>query len=221
MKRIIRNLTNVNLQVVNILAIYQQATENEIIQGKKWYKEANELTKLMAIKYNLSQIQTAGILASLSPGTNWNQNVIDANHLCTALNLGERPDNIVVTTYNQNKDKACKIYSQVQITENECFKLIKGCSVKINKTSSFFLNILHDRSDVVTIDRHSFRVNLGLTELPDISLTERRYCIMSDAYKLTALRLEINPIELQAITWLTFRRLNIIVREPVYENSPF
>jgi hypothetical protein len=220
MKQIIKNLTNVNLQVFNILAIYNQASENEVINGTKWYKDANNMTKLMAEKYNLTHIQTAGIVASLSPGTNWNQNIIDANHLCSFLKAGQSIDNIVVTTYNQNKFKAFKIYQNSQITKNECFKLILGASVRVNKTSSFFLNILHpDQSDIVTIDRHSFRVNLGLTELPAIALTEKRYRIMAQAYKTASLKLNINPIDLQAITWLTFRRINVIVKE--YENAPF
>jgi len=220
MKQIIKNLSNVNLQVINILAIYNQASENEVTNGKNWYKDANELTRLMAVKYELTHIQTAGIIASLSPGTNWNQNIIDANHLCSYLKMGQSIDNIVVTTYNQNKFKAVKIYFTTQITENECFKLILGASKKVNKTSSFFLNILHpDCSDCVTIDRHSFRVNLGLTELPQIALTEKRYRIMAEAYKKTAKKINLNPIELQAITWLTFRRLNVRLNE--YEITPF
>jgi hypothetical protein len=220
MNKIIKNLTNVNLQVLNILAIYNQASENEVINGTKWYRDANNMTKLMAEKYNLTHIQTAGIVASLSPGTNWNQNIIDANHLCSYLKAGLKLNNVTVTTYGQNKDKAYKIYLNPQITGAECFKLILGASVRVNKTSSFFLNILHpDQSDIVTIDRHSFRVNLGLTELPQIALTEKRYRIMTEAYKKASKKIQINPIDLQAITWLTFRRLNVTV--PKTEITPF
>jgi hypothetical protein len=141
MKRIIKQLQNVNFQVNNILEIYKQSTDNEIISGKQWYKQANEISRLMAVKYNLTEIQTAGIIASLSPGTNWNQNIIDANNLCSLLNVGKHINSIVCTTYGQNKLKAYYLYQNRDISKNECFKVLLGCSIKVNKTSSFFLNI--------------------------------------------------------------------------------
>jgi hypothetical protein len=51
MKQLTRKLSNVNLQVKNILAIYEQATPDELISGKLWYKQANELVNLMSLKY--------------------------------------------------------------------------------------------------------------------------------------------------------------------------
>jgi hypothetical protein len=222
MKRIIKQLQNVNFQVNNILEIYKQSSDNEIIEGKQWYKQANELSKLMAVKYNLTVIQTSGIIAALSPGTNWNQNIIDANNLCSLLNVGKDIHAIVCTTYNQNKLKASYLYHNRNLTKNEVFQILLGRSKKVNKTSSFFLNILSPESDdICTIDRHAYRINLGITESIDVPLTEKRYLCMNKAYKQASNQLNISSIELQAIVWLTFKRLNNIIRNKQFEDVPF
>ena len=222
MKAINRQFEKVGLQVHNILQIYNQATDDELINGKQWYCQANQLADLMSVKYNLTVIQTAGILSALSPGTNWNQNIIDANHLCTLLNENKDIRSIVVTTYGNNRDKAYQIYCCPEYTEKQVFKLLLGQSKTVNKTSSFFLNILHpDCADILTIDRHSIRVNLGITEHISIALTEKRYLLLASAYKQASLKLNISAIELQAITWLIFRRLHVKVRVQKFEDSPF
>jgi hypothetical protein len=215
-------LKNVNLQVINILQIYKQSTEDEILSGKQWYHQASDISKLMAVKYQLTDIQTAGIIAALSPGTNWSQNIIDANNLCSLLHVGKDIHSITCTTYNKNKLKAHYLWLNSNLTENEVFTCLLGASKHVNKTSSFFINILHpESSENVTIDRHAFRINLGITELPAIALTECRYKLMENAYKTASYKLNISAIELQAIVWLTFRRLNNIIRDKQFDIVPF
>lgn len=222
MKRVYKHLKNVNFQAHNILKIYKQSTDNEIISGKLWYKQAHDIAELMAIKYNITEIQAAGIIAALSPGTNWNQNIIDSNNLCSLLQVNKDIHSITVTTYGQNKLKAHYLWLNSQLTEKEVFLIILGASKQVNKTSSFFLNILHpDKDDICTIDRHAYRINLGITETLSIPLTECRYKVMNSAYKLAGKQLDISAIELQAITWLTFRRLNNIIRDKQFETAPF
>jgi hypothetical protein len=222
MKKIIRQLQDSNFQCKNILEIYKQANNEEISSGKIWYKQTNEISRLMAVKYNLTVIQTSGIIAALSPGTNWNQNIIDANNLCSLLNVGKNIKAIVCTTYNQNKFKASYLWQNSQLTKIEVFQVLLGCSKKVNKTSSFFLNILNPEiDDICTIDRHAYRINLGLTESIDVPLTEKRYLCMNSAYKQASKQINISSIELQAITWLTFRRLNNIIYNKQFEVVPF
>jgi hypothetical protein len=222
MKRVIKQLQNVNFQVFNILEIYKQASNEDISLGKLWYYQANDIARLMAVKYNLKIEQTAGIIAALSPGTNWNQNIIDANNLCSLLGTGKDIHSITCTTYGQNKLKASYLYQNSQLTKNEIFQVLLGCSRKVNKTSSFFLNILQpDCDDLCTIDRHAYRINLGITESIDVPLTEKRYLCMNKAYKQASSQLNISAIELQAITWLTFRRLNNIIRDKEFDIVPF
>jgi hypothetical protein len=222
MKNLDHKFSNIKLQTANILAIYKQANSRDISEGKNWYIKANDISRLMAVKYKLCEAQTAGIIAALSPGANWPQNIIDANNLCSLLGTGKDINRITCTTYNANKLKAAYIYSHSELSENEIFVILLGSSKKVNKTSSFYLNILHpELSDNITIDRHSSRVNLGT----DINLshapTEKRYKFMEAAYKIASNQLQISAIELQAITWITFRRLNSIIRDKQFEEVPF
>jgi hypothetical protein len=222
MKRVIKQLNNVKFQVNNILEIYRQSSDNEIIEGCRWYQQANQIAELMSKKYNLPIETTAGIISALSPGTNWSQNIIDANHLISLLQAGKSIKAITCTTYGPNKFKAHYLYLNPQLTKNEIFKILLGASKKVNKTSSFYLNILQpDSADIVTIDRHAFRINLGITDMINISLTEKRYLTMNQAYIEASKLLEINAIALQAVTWLTFRRLNNIIRDKQFDEVPF
>jgi hypothetical protein len=221
-KQIINRLANQSIQVSNIMDIFGRATPEEISAGKVWYQQANEIANLMAVKYNLSVPQCAGIISALSPGTSWSQNIIDANNFCTLLNEGKDVRSITVTTYGNNKVKAYIIYCSPELSEEEIYIALRGASKHVNKTSSFYMNILHpDRDELITIDRHSFRVNLGIEELIPIALTEKRYKTMAGAYKSASAILGYNAIELQAITWLVFRRLFITVRLQEFEESPF
>ena len=214
--------TNIRLQSKNIIAIYDQSSQGEKIEGKAWYKNANNLCRVMSEKYNLTLPQVVGIISALSPGTNWNQNVIDANTLCSLLGAGKDIRSITCTTYHRNKLKASYLWLHSELSEGEIFTILLDASKKVNKTSSFYLNILHpELSDNVTIDRHSCRVNLGVTVLPDQRLTEKKYKAMESAYKSASSQLQISAIELQAITWITFRRINNIIRDKQFEVVPF
>lgn len=222
MKRIIKQLSNVQFQVNNILELYKLAEPEEIISGRQWYKQANELANVMAVKYNITLFQSAGIISALSPGIGWSQNIVDANNLCSLLNSGKDIHSVTVTTYGNNKDKAYTIYSSPELSEEAIYKLLLGASKQVNKTSSFYVNLLHpDKDEIVTIDRHAYRINLGIEELPDIALTEKRYRTMVQAYKIASNEIEYSAIELQAITWLIFRRLYITVKEAKFEDVPF
>jgi hypothetical protein len=222
MKQVIKRLNNVNIQVKNILSIYLLASLSEIEEGKQWYYNAHNLCRAMSDKYNLPLHTIVGILSALSPGTNWNQNIIDCNGLCSLLAAGKDIHKITCTTYNNNKLKAGYIYAHPELTDNEVYIVLLGFRKHVNKTASFYLNILHPEQDNnITIDRHSFRVNLGLSDTPDIALTEKRYRVMQLAYINASKNINVNAIQLQAITWLTFRRINNIIREKSFEIAPF
>jgi hypothetical protein len=224
MKKLIQQrLNNPDLQVKNIIRLYSKAYPEEIQSGKAWYKQANEIASVMADKYQLSIIQTAGIISALSPGTNWSQNIVDANNFCSLLSTGKYYRSITVTTYGNNREKAYLIYCSPELDESGIFKLLLGASKKVNKTSSFFLNILHpDNDQIVTIDRHTYRINLGITEIPESApLTEKRYFLMNSAYQKASKELEISAIELQAVVWLVFRRLYVTVPATKFEEVPF
>ena len=212
----------------NILQFYQEnVVPANYHEGLGWYQRAYEICVWYSKKYNKPVNVIAGMLAALSPGTNWAQNIVDLENVLNGLQTNKRFDRITVTSYNSNKLKAIAIYSMH--TDNEIFKKLKGSSKEINKTSSFFLNILQPtNNNYVTIDRHTIKIALNgyfynsskytgpglfdgiIDNGPEdietiIALTEKRYKLIRDCFKTAGRKLGLRGLELQSIVWIAYR----------------
>ncbi len=84
----------------NVKNIYDLANRSEHSEGIVWYHIANRFAQTIANKHDLTLVQTAAILAALSPATHWTQNIIDTEALI--INGLEA----TVSTYHRNKIKA-------------------------------------------------------------------------------------------------------------------
>ncbi len=211
MKQAIKRLEKPELMAKQILKLYSLATVEETNEGILWYEMAKGICKVIADKYNCPLTKVVGVVAALSPATNWQQNIADAHNLVLAWSLCIDPDQVVCTTYGQNKAKAVNILNQGSSNEWAIERILLHKS-KINKTTCFYLNILHPGNDeLVTIDRHAFRIALGNgSDVDEIRMTEKRYRNITKAYQVAASGLEINAISLQAVVWCAFRRINHI-----------
>jgi len=190
---------NYNQNQRNILAIFYQASTNELLEGALWYKRANTVASHIAETYNVSLFKVCGVIAALSPRNEWTRNVIDAEALISMYVSGGSMDDIRVCTYNTNKAKAWTIMQGTDI--EECLG---------RKQTAFYLNIATpDHSHDVTVDSHAYNVWLG--EFNSIantkSLSERTYNAVSQDYYFVANSLDLRAHQLQAICWLAYRRL--------------
>ena len=190
--------------VNNIKAVYLLATTQEKIDGARWYSSANEIAMQLAIDYGLTLQTTAGVIASLSPRNKWSRNVIDAENLIeTFVRDPESAANVKVCTFGKNKEKALNILKADQdfYTEN-VRDILKG-----PKLIEFFNCILHVED--VCIDGHAYCIFNGsrtsLKDVPSIGVKLRAE-IKSD-FKKAATKFKISPAEMQAITWVTWRRI--------------
>jgi len=210
-----KSLPSINTQVTNILAAYHNSSEKQRLEGLSWYTRAKEIAIYIADQHNLPVHTVCGVIAALSPGTNWIQNIIDSINLIRGHKAGYSFQQMVVTTYNKNKFKALKILDN-KLSEKQILRLLIGCYKEVNKTSAFFTNIFHpEKQGPVTIDRHSFRVNLAVKEIPEIWMTEKRYRDLSSAYVIAGKKVGLRAHEVQAITWIQFRdTLDTIVVKP-------
>lgn len=194
--------------------MYSESTKQEIQDGLSWYITANKRVLELADKYTVSPEKVAGIIAALSPAVSWTQNLSDANNLISNMVRGTQTK-IRVTTYGKNKLKAVNIYNSNSFEEID--RLLIGCSKIVNKTYSFYRNILEPEvSNTVTVDRHAIRIAMEEILKDVIWMTEKRYRTIRDAYIKSAKKLGLRPHELQAIVWLTFRRLLL-----EFDNVPF
>lgn len=183
-----------------IMKIYDLATQDEINDGMLWYKRAYAFCETLAENFDTTVRHAAGVVAALSPACKWEQNLIDA------VSIFIDGADAVVTSYSLNKDKAFRIAHWHEDPE----EVLGG-----DKVTSFYHNILaYDRAGHVTIDRHAVKAavphgsNLTANEASYYANTPTKYAKMSEAYRIAAKKLNILPHQLQAIVWVTWRRLN-------------
>jgi len=129
------------------------------------------------------------------------------------------PNEVVVTTYGSNKRKAIHILNLKSSKTEDIERLLLHKS-KVNKTASFYRNILEPGNDsFVTVDRHAIRIALGNSlEADKIGMTEKRYRNIVKSYQVASKALHLDAITLQAIVWVVYRRkAHLNVSE--YENE--
>lgn len=180
----------------NILSVYNLATEQDIEEGKAWYQEARLFCRGMARKHGVSLDVVIATLSALSPRNKWAQNLKDVDTVLTAHNAGLGPEAVKVGTFGRNKEKAFTI-----IREGK-----PALARTSNKTAAFFDNIRNPESHEVTVDIHAFSIFFGFRAEPS-TLTDKQYDTIVSAYRLAAKRVGLKPYELQAVTWVVWRRL--------------
>lgn len=190
----------------NIIAIYKLATPNEIAEGIYWYLNANKDCQEIADKFNIPKHIVCGVLSSLSPNNKYERNVQNAHDLIEAFMNGQDMDSVKVSTYHTMKQKAWSILQQMPSYE-ETLTILNGQKIK-----SFFRNIMGDESEI-TIDGHARNIyyndRQGLTT-PNTHVGKLEYAKIQKAYQRASKKLGIKAYELQAITWVTWKRIHNI-----------
>jgi len=193
----------------NILACYLRANEGDREEGMYWYAQAHSSAVSMAEKHKVSVKQAVGVIAAMSPGLNWGLNLLQANELIEAWQKGLRGEDLPrLGTYGRrNIIKATSI-----LLGADPLDVLPPTGPKVR---SFYQNILDPRSpEVVTIDRHAKCLALnssstrhGASNEKDAIVTRAEYPYYARHYVAVAERLGLIPNQLQAICWVTWRRL--------------
>ena len=192
-----------------IVAKFTLATSQEVQLGCDWYPSALAIAGRIACKYGLRTEVVAGVIASLSPNNKWERNIVDAENIikCWASG-GTRTDmlNVTVCTYGKMKAKAVDILTRdIPIVE-----ILNG-----KKIIEFFNCITNPALNDVCIDGHAYSVWFGqrltMKEVPPIG-KKLRSQIKTDYRDATAfindeLDTSYSPADIQAITWVTHKRI--------------
>lgn len=188
----------------HILAIYKLANPSEIQHGLTWYVNALTDCRNIANDLELPIHIVVGVVSALSPNNKWERNIVNAKDLCTAFINGNDMDSIKVSTYHKMKQKAWSILEQMPSYE-ETIEILNG-----KKIVSFFRNINGDEQDI-TIDGHARNIyyndKQGLTT-PNTNIKKSEYKDIQKAYLRASRKLGIKAYELQAITWVVWRRIH-------------
>ncbi len=166
---------------------------DDIDTGAKWYASAHNHALELSTRYNMMVEKVSAIIAVLSPATNWEQNLKDAE---AVIRFNEAA---TVTTYTPNKVKALAILNDADI----------AATVKGNKVKSFFDNISRPcESDAVTIDRHMLRLMLAVDDekaFKRVFGNKKVYDKLADIIRRKAYKMHLKPCELQAALWCKVR----------------
>tara|TARA_R100001086_G_scaffold24244_1_gene11433 strand:+ start:1331 stop:1930 length:600 start_codon:yes stop_codon:yes gene_type:complete len=199
------------MQIKNIINIYNLATPDEIKHGVTWYKKAYLESKKLALKYDIPIHIVIGVIASLSPNNKWDRNVENADTMINAFINGNAIESFKVSTYNKMKEKAWLILETMPSYE-ETITILNG-----KKIVSFYKNINGDETEI-TIDGHARNIfyndRQGLTT-PKTNITKLEYAKIQKAYLKASKKIKVNDsvlkaYELQAITWLAWKRIHDI-----------
>ena len=193
-----------------IVAKFTLATSQEVQLGCDWYPSALAIAGRIACKYGLRTEVAAGVIAALSPNNRWERNIVDAEAIikCWAAG-GTRTDmlNVKVCTYGKMKAKAVDILTR----DIEIVEILNG-----KKIIEFFNCITNPALNDVCIDGHAYSVWFGqrltMKEVPAIG-KKLRSQIKTDYRDATAfindeLNTAYTPADIQAITWVTHKRIH-------------
>jgi hypothetical protein len=176
----------------NIETIYNKCTSDDINNGRTWYENAKSFSIYLSKKYNVTEIQSAGIIAALSPQKSWINNMKITEHFI------ESNGKASVHTGTQ-LSKASYILKNSLITE-EVYHILGGM-----KTKNFFYNIYNpDNNKAVTIDRH----HLNVCYAEDIKgCTDKQYEFLKENTIIFANQINMIPSMLQATLWVCWKRI--------------
>lgn len=155
-----------------------------------------------ASEYNATPATVAGVVAALSPGCPWKTNLRNAESVLWTVERGGGPADVRVSTYPRNRFKAFAVawFSDPDLARTS------------QKTRAFVNNISDDAADDVTIDVHAYSVAVArrhmIKTMP--SIPAWRYDLIADAYRNVGARLGLRGREVQAITWVAWKRVHRI-----------
>ena len=195
------------MSVQSITAVYNLASQTDKNQGLNWYARALTFAVQLSDLYNIETTTIVGVIAALSPRNRWERNMQDAESMVKVYASGGTFDDLMqlkVCTFKTGKSKAAAILANKVSDRAELLAILKG-----PKLCEFFNCILGDCDDVC-IDGHAYSIWVGdritLANVPSIG-KKLRQSIKAD-YQEAASNLGLKSHELQAITWVCWKRLH-------------
>lgn len=188
----------------NILACYHRASDTDRREGLYWYETAHNDARALGERYGISTAQAAGVIAALSPSNKWGNNLLDADLLISAWRAG-KPLPAVGVYGGRNVAKAGRILNG----ERDGAAVLLQFNRKTGpKTWAFYQLIAEPlENDLVCIDRHAkaIAVNRAAGETDIVRPSEYEH--LAEHYRHVAGLVSLLPHQVQAITWVTWRRL--------------
>jgi hypothetical protein len=176
-----------------------EANPRQAELDSRWYQFAGGFAHGLDADFDLPCGTSAGFIAALSPLNSWEMQIEYSPPSIAAvlrllrkgLDARQAAVGIVGPGFFSNRHKAARILAG----ENP-LSVLSG-----DKVRAFYANLTGDMSQV-TIDRHALAI-AGWEK----SLTPAAYRRLTFAYRMAAENLDLEPAEVQALTWCHWRRI--------------
>jgi len=185
--------------VDNVLTTYYSAEDDELAAGMTWYATAHGI----ALELEPDDVRIgAGVLAALSPQTAWGERKGENIELARrAFKEGKATG---------HTGDACRKATAILSHWRDPEDVLGGFKVR-----NFYAAIVDPQSETaVCIDRHAFDIAVGrVTDNGTRKTLERVgvYETFADIYRQAAAIIGATPAQVQAVTWLAWRRAKGIV----------
>lgn len=179
----------------NILDAYRSSSEADCIAGRGWYADARHFAETRALAHGITVGQLADLISVLSPQKAWTQNLDEVDRFLSAWSAGEDLDSVRAFCTRLQRTKIRSI-------------LTTGDGLRGPKVTAFRTNIIDPFSNAVTVDSWAVRIALADPSHNGSISSEALYRAYAGAYRLAAETLGLLPADLQAITWVSYRRLH-------------
>lgn len=174
----------------NIRSWYYRATDEQVVEGLKWYDVAGGHADAIAEQNGITREHAAVVISHLSPRTSWERNVAGAYALvATGEAEGCIGDNVERALAGLASDTPLDTFGP-----------------RAKKTERFAHNILGDR-ERVTVDIWAARA-AWMEVYPEAEKPLKRvgvYEAAELAYRTVAEEVGMAPAELQAVVWVTIK----------------
>lgn len=193
---------------------YEKSLPDERAEAMISYERYRLICQTIAERHGYSLEIACGVFSALSPNNEYHGNIRDLEAVLVNERAGRSLDDFRVATYGNNKRKAWRIAKGQPVRD----------AITALKTWNFFNNVFDPSNpDYVTVDGHMYwcwtgkagtvkglrgsdRSATGLRGTP--TLGKSLYGEISGDIKGLALALGIIPCQLQAILWVTWKRLH-------------
>ncbi len=180
--------------------ILSQSDSDDIEQGRSWYKAAHNRILALASESGYTPEQVAGVTAVLSPMVEWNLNWKTAARFCKSKGKTRS-----VPGFTRNREKAKNILACKDAVAVEGY-------VRGPKVNPFYHTLLDPSYSVATIDTQmiaAFYEGVAYRDdLKIISDSPKRQEPLRQALEAIAREKGWTVPEVQAVVWITFKRLN-------------
>ncbi len=194
-----RHRISLTRAIRNITTVAERAGCDDWKAGTEWYWEAREQVARLATEAQIPLRVACHIVAVLSPGIRWESNILAARAVALD-NVGMAP-----LGYPANIAKAMELLARWRRGDPAWETVLTG--PKVTAFAETLFNPDTEDSDVV-LDVHAIGIAFGrrytVKTTPDLRQEERRR--LDKAYRIVAKRYGVKPHQIQAVTWVTWRR---------------